>query len=374
MPLNPMPLLRRAVALAALLPLCAAAQQPALALLPVGPGYITGLSDDGLAATGQLYADYQTFRWSLRDGLQPLGRGTFSTLSIISGMPTISGDGKTIGSTVLDDSGSVATFGRWTVQGGWQQLAPPLPPGGGVMDQQDSGVFGMSRNGQVVTGLFWRPGQSGGSAHGAVWTAATQMVDMGSDGYSSRIDGASADGSVLAGWDEHPSYGTRRAAVWVNGVKTILDPSDWPSEAAAVNGAGTLIVGQSADPANNYRETATLWAWDGSQWQRRFLGVVPDSRANSVSYASGLSDDGRVIVGSARRNASKPTSVGFVWTEADGMMDAMDYLKARGHDLHRKLDVFSVPRVTPDGRSLAINGTLPRPPYAVQSLIARQRQ
>jgi hypothetical protein len=52
------------------------------------------------------------------------------------------------------------TEGRWAVGSGWQELGP-VPPDGGIMDNVDPGVFGVSGDGDTVTGLYWRPGQQG---------------------------------------------------------------------------------------------------------------------------------------------------------------------------------------------------------------------
>jgi uncharacterized membrane protein len=345
------------------------AQAQRLAVVPVGLGAVTSLSADGTAATGQFLDDYQTFRWSLKGGQVGLGRSTWTTLSVTGGIPRISSDGRTVGSSMLSFDGTRATAGRWTVDGGWQELATPLPPGGGVMDSTDSNVFGMSRDGRVVTGLFWRPGQSGGSAHGSAWTAESGMLDMGSDGNSSRIDGSNTDGSVLVGWDEHPVWGNRRATVWVRGGKMVLDNTDWPSEAQAVNADGTIIVGQAVDEANQ-REAAVMWRWNGQGWTKQVLGVVPQSAADGTAYANGLSDDGSIVVGIARRHGNKPRSVGFVWTPATGMQEATSFLKERGITV-RGLDLYSVPAITPNGRVLAAVGSEPRPPYAIRSVLIR---
>lgn len=351
-------ILRRAGLLAALcLAPTLAARAETVVLQPVGPGAVTGLSANGLVATGQTSTDYQTFRWTPKGGVELLGRGTWAPLGKRAGIPAISGDGQVIASSILSDDGSYATSGRWTATGGWQQLAPPLPPGGGMMDNEDSAVWALSRNGQVAAGLFWRPGMPGGSAHGFAWSAATNMVDLGSDGYSSRVSAANADGSVLVGFDEHPSWGMRRAAVWVNGVRSVLDNGEWPSEALGVNGPGNIVVGQAADPANGFRQSATMWTWNGNGWSTTVLGVVPASRGgNSTGYATGVSDDGRVVVGGGQPEATKPKSVGFIWTPETGLLEAMQYLKDRGHDLQRKFDIIGLATVTPNGRTVAAVG------------------
>lgn len=352
-----------------LLAFAVAAPAQTLSVVPIGPGYVTGLSADGTAAVGQFADDYQTYRWTFRTGQVGLGRGTWVPLSVAGGIPRISGDGRTIASSMLSDDGTTATSGRWTVDAGWQSITPPLPAGGGVMDSSDSSVYGFSRDAQVITGLFWRPGQPGGSAHGYAWTAGTGMLDMGSSGSSSRIDGANADGSVLVGWDEHPQYGNRRATVWVRGVKAVLEDSDWPSEAGAVNADGTIVVGQAVDPARNLM-AAVMWRWNGQAWTRQVLGVLPGTERNGTAYATAVSDDGQTVVGQAWPNWSKPKTKGFIWTAGGGMQEATEFFAARGITV-RGLDIFAMPVMTPNARVVAVTGSDSRPPHAIRSVLVR---
>jgi hypothetical protein len=140
--------------------------------------WVTSLSADGSAATGMMNNTYATFRWTAKKGARPLGRNTASHLQgQTAGTPRISDDGKTIAATIMDDSNTYGTQGRWTQGGGWQQLSP-MPEDGGIMDSFDGSVFGMSKDGGTVTGLYWRPGQTGGSAHGSTWTASTGVVGI----------------------------------------------------------------------------------------------------------------------------------------------------------------------------------------------------
>lgn len=316
--------------------------------------YVTGLSADGTAATGLLAGSYQTFHWTWHGGMQPLGRGTQRKLKTSAGTPAISADGKVVAATIIDESRSYGTQGRWTAETGWQQLMPPRPADGAVVDRYDGSVFGMSRDGQTITGLYWRHTGVGGLAHGSRWTAAGHVEDMGSSGGSSRIDGANVDGTVLVGWDEHPQFGNRRAAVWARGVKTILEDSDWPSEAAAVNPAGTIIVGQAVDPATQI-SGAAMWTWNGSQWVKKSLGVLPGTQPGGMAYASGLSDDGKTVVGTARRFFS-PSNRGFIWTEDEGMVEAGKYFKDRGYNVGKKIEIQSVGTISADAQVMGISG------------------
>lgn len=367
--MSPLRRLRHALVLAitAALPLMAAADT--LRVVHTVEGSVTSLSADGRAAAGLTMDTFEAFRWTSRGGAATLGRATWAALGQRSGTPRISADGTVVSASILSDDGSYATAGRWTTAGGWQALTPPLPAGGGLVDHEDSSTYGLSGDGQVVTGLFWLAGGSG--AHGMAWAAATGMADMGAEGRSSRIDGANRDGSVLVGWDEHPQFGNRRAAVWVNGVRTVLEDSDWPSEASAVNADGTVVVGYSGNAAD-FQTYATMWAWNGAGWTKTLLGVFTKRNATGFAFASGVSDDGRVVVGGARPDSMSPKQVGFVWTPDGGFVDASDWFKAAGARLNPLQPIIGVAAVSADGSTFAAVTQALVAPWTTRSLILRR--
>jgi uncharacterized membrane protein len=333
--------------------------------------WVTGLSADGHAATGMTNSNFATFRWTQKDGVKTLGRNTAKFLQgQTAGVPAISDDGRTIAATIMDDTNTYGTEGLWTVGAGWQQLGP-MPPDGGIMDSFDSSVFGMSGDGKTVTGLYWRPGQQGGSAHGSVWTAATGVVGMPTAGRSSRIDGANRDGTVLVGWEEDPQTGVRMAAVWVNGVKTMIDDGGgvgWPSEASSVNGDGTIIVGQAVDVARQ-QEAAVMWKWDGTTWQKTILGLGPNDDGTGSAYALGVSDDGSVVVGMYRNNFWDFSDGGFLWTQDAGLVDAQSWLIAQGFHVDKRMNVFEVTAITHDGKTMSMVAQQNKAPYEYRSLL-----
>jgi uncharacterized membrane protein len=334
--------------------------------------WVTSLAADGHAAAGFLTYDNATLRWTRKDGVKALGRNS-SAIGVGGGTPRISRDGKVVAATILDATGSFATSGRWTAAGGWQELDHPLPPDGGVMDLEDSAVFGMSGDGAVVTGLYWRPGQHDGSAHASVWRSETGMVGMPTDGGSSRIDGASADGRVLSGWEEDATTGQRLATVWVDGVKGALDPQRLGSEANTVNGDGTILVGEAWNDASQHSEAA-MWRWNGASWDRRLLGLGKGGTVTASSVATGVSDDGSVVVGLYRDKLQKFSSGGFVWTAESGLVDASRWLQVNGVAIHPgKFTVMSVSAISADGRVLAFVGQDTVPPYATRTyLVTRE--
>lgn len=347
-------LLRRVTALATLALALGPAAAQTYTTQPISGGTVSELSADGRVAVGEAARTYEAFRWTAETGLVKLGRGVWIPLRHRSGTPSVSADGRTVAFTILSDDGQSSTAGRWTAETGWQPLRP-LPADAGLIDGEDSTVFGLSRDGQVPVGLYWRPGQAGGTAHAMAWTAAGGMVDLGSSGFSSRADAANADGSVIVGWDEHPQFGNRRAAVWVNGVKTVLEDSDWPSEASAVSADGRTIVGQGPD-LDTFQVVAMMWRREGSGWVRQKLGVIasPRALAGGTAYATGVSDDGSIVVGINRPDQMSPSSYGFVWTPTGGFQKATTWLQERGVVLSPLQRVYTVSTVSADGSTLAV--------------------
>lgn len=330
--------------------------------------WVTSLSADGSAAAGTLSWNQGIMRWTRKDGVKALGRNATTALGVGGGTPRVSANGKVVAATILDSTGSYATSGRWTASGGWLELDQPLPPDGGIMDAEDSAVFGLSGDGNVVTGLYWRPGQSGGSAHASVWQAATGMVGMPTAGGSSRIDGASYDGSLLSGWEEDQT-GARQATIWTNGVKTALDPASFTSEASFVNGPGTVIVGTSIDP-DTQRTEATKWTWNGTGWDKLLLGFGKGSTTSGSSYAIATSDDGSVVVGMYRRKFSTFSDGSFVWTAESGLVDAARWLQVNGVDIHPdKFSILQVSAISADGRVLSFVGQDTVPPFATRTYL-----
>lgn len=366
--------LRRAGAIAALAVLPAlTAQAETLEVRRIDNAIVMGLSANGRVATGQLPGNWETFRWSLATGVVPLGRSTMDTLGHRSGIPGISDDGKIIAATILSDDGTYSTAGRWTESGGWKMISVRGPADMGFVDGENSSAWALSGDGKVAAGLYWA-GNDTWLAHAMRWTAASGMVDLGSSGYSSRINAANRDGSVLVGWDEHPEYRNWRATVWVDGVRTTLEDSDWFTEATAVSADGRIVVGQTPDPANGNQLTATMWKWNGTSWVKSYLGTMPKRPGvMASSMPIGVSDDGSVVVGQNNPDAGKPTSEAFIWTPATGMMKTSDWLAANGVQTAPGWTTYSSGAVTPDGQVIAVTQQQRFQPFATRSLIIRRQ-
>lgn len=339
------------VALLAAAPMAGAAEP--FAAREICACYVTGLSEDGAAATGQLLSG-ETFRWTSRGGLELLGRNPYQAAgpsALLYHRPAISGDGLRVAATMRGRGAEVATQGVWSQPFGWQSPRQ-LPPDAQAIEGVVSVVGGLSRDGTVVVGHYVRGTDAGGREHASSWTAGRGVQDLGSSGQDSRVHAANADGRVLVGVDVNPSALYDRAAVWVDGVRSWLGGSR-PSQARAVNAAGDVIVGTETDNTGNY--AAAVWRWSGTDWSMRSLGHLPGS--TGYALATGVSDDARTIVGKAARYDSiivADNQTGFVWTEETGLVEAHDFFEGVGLGADRHYRIYSVEAISADGRVMAV--------------------
>ncbi|MHC4220237.1 MAG: hypothetical protein ACYSU7_17465 [Planctomycetota bacterium] len=318
----------------------------------IGPGSGTGVSADGSVVVGNT-EDFGTFRWTAGTGMVDLGRNAFVAIGQAAGTPDVSADGVKISASILDMTGTLMTPGLWTADTGWIDLMPPMPPDGGLIDDSYGSAWGMSGDGQVVTGLYWRPGEPDGLAHAYRWTEATGVVDLGSGGRNSRGSGVDWDGSVIVGFDENPGFGNWWPAVWVDGVRTILSQPDAFTSANAVNHDGTVVVGQGYD-ASIFTLVAAVWRWDGADWNEQQLGVLPGTFPEfGQAICNDVTPDGSLIVGwNSFDFGPFGGSTGFMWTEETGMIDVEQFLIENGIFPNPLFDILTLTAVSDDGRTL----------------------
>jgi len=331
-------------------------------------GAVTAVSNDGSVVTGNTFSAYEAFRWTLATGFVNLGYGALPVLGNTGGVPGMSANGTRIASTIINADSTAATAGLWTQGLGWQELTP-LPPGGGIIDESMASVWGMSGDGNTVVGLFWRPGGVGGSAHGFRWTQATGMVDLGSSvGRSSRAGDASYDGSVIVGWDENL---IRRACAWRNGQQTLLTSAASTGEAQCVTNDGTWVAGRETNLITGFVDAAR-WHWNGSAWSAtEYLGHVDGNSggAQGKTIPTGMTSDGKFIVGYNTFDGDPFYTTGFFWTDSTGCVDIEFWLADQGVDVDPSFDIQSLSACTPDGQYLYGYGQDIFAPYTHRSFV-----
>ncbi len=331
----------------------------------IGDGIgITDMSQDGRVVVGNTVSDgeYETWRWVQGDpnGWTRLGLPTVSLTGTGAGSPDVSYDGTRVSATILgggiNRSEYYHTPGIWTVGLGWTQLFPPLPADCIFLDTGYASAWGLSGDGTTLTGFYWRSRQGGlyGSAHPCTSTIAGGTTGLPTDtGRSARVNAASYDGAVVAGWEEAPT-GVWRPTVWRNGTKMLLTDTDVSCAAEAINGDGSVIVGTTYN-AQAARVNPARWDWNGSSYVLTDLGVLPGTPQTWIAYvyASSVTDDGSKIVGTNRFQNNGPYSLskGFLWTQADGIRDVIDVMADAGVVFPADYMIVAL-EISPDGSAI----------------------
>ena len=203
-------------------------------------GMATAINADGSVVVGNTEGDYETFMWTEEGLREQLGRATVPVLGSGAGSPDIADAYVAISATILGADSTYGTPGR-RVESTWQECMPPTPPDGGLMGDYYGSAWGISGDGEMVVGLYWRPGQPGGSANAFAWTESTGAVGLGSDGGNSRANDADYDGSDSA----RAVYNL----VWANLTLT---------KSFAVIDTDPMNAGQHAIPGATVEYTLTL--------------------------------------------------------------------------------------------------------------------
>lgn len=300
---------------------------------------VTSISDNGVAAgTHDGFGQY--FYWSAAEGFTFIG-GVLPDQGY-GGQASISNDGMRIGGTNINGDtglGEMAFYDRGT--GAWTNLGGI----GGSIDLSTSSGWGISGDGQHMVGLGWLPNAS---AHAIQWSQGTGMVDMGSTspGQSSRANAVNGDGSVIAGWQDNDMG--RSGAVWVNGVQELMIDSNGfaVSEGLAVSDDGQWVTGVTYGVPNTYRYNTVTDTLE-------YLDPVGGDFFFPTALGTGISDDGRTIIGSVRDFGPPIFGTGFIWREGLGSMSLTEFFNYSGVEFDQSL-IFSMPfTMSGDGLSFA---------------------
>ena len=311
----------------------------------------TDISADGRVIVGNQIGPYETFRWTAETGAVLLGRGTVAVLGGGAGSPNVSYDGTRVSATVTSEDNTTQVCGVW--EAGQWTVCDSLPPDAVTIDTADSDAWGLSGDGQVAVGLYWRAGAlpSGGAYPLAFTPADGQGVRLGPGGvgvYSGRANAANHDGSVIAGWRANSS-GYWQPAVWENGVETIVENTQVGCPLQGVNHYGNIVLGQDYNAGFGRREAA-FWTKTGGVWVKTQIGVLPGT-STGQAYAVECSADASIVVGTNIffSNPGGPRD-GFIWTPAGGMVEVTAFLAANGIVVDPFFDIIEMSAITPNGR------------------------
>lgn len=323
----------------------------------MGDFFVHSLSMDGTKAAG-LTTDgsYETCRWSADSGIQLLGMNAAVIVGRSAGTPGISYDGTRIGATIATSDSLYVTGGRWTQGARWEEVMPPIPPDGGVIDESLASAWGLSGDGETVVGLYWRPGQSDGVAHAYAWTSDGGLLGLGGLGAGSRANGVNYDGSIVVGYAKNiDNHLIPAPTVWEigdGGNFTLTPLSDTEGgELRTTNSDGTVLAGNIFRYADG-RMHGALWFDNGPGWDEVDLGYLPGSGPNyGEPIPLSISDDASIMVGTHRMSIN--AFIGFIWTLAEGMMTIEDFFTAYDVPAPVDFDILSVSAITPGGNIFA---------------------
>ncbi|GIV08770.1 MAG: hypothetical protein KatS3mg019_0861 [Fimbriimonadales bacterium] len=296
------------------------------------------VSDDGSVVVGSSRFDNynRAFRWTRTGGMQNLGTLPQHTYSEGYG---VSADGNRVTGTayyVIPYGGSERAF-LWVFGSGMRDIGNL--PGSPVNTALD-----ISRDGATIVG--W--GRDYGYAIRAFrWTSGTGMVSLGTlGGNESRANGVSRDGSVVVGWS-YNHLGERWAFYWMRaaGMQVLYPLAVCCGEANAVSDNGQIIVGRSHS-AQTERWHACMWAWDGYGYSVSDLGTL----GGNESVAQGCTNN-REVVGWAHTTSGARRA--FRWTPNGGMENLSETF-ARLLSPGSYLEIAFA--ITPDGRYIVGQG------------------
>lgn len=294
----------------------------------------TAVSADGAVVVGiskSASGKAQAFRWSALEGLTGLGfmaKGTFSSARAVSADGTV-----VVGDGDAQDTSS-AVF-RWSAGTGPVQLKALANP-------NTCAAAGVSGDGKVVVGTCLITGNAAFR-----WTESTGMVSLGQfGGGSNRTSNAlaiSSDASTIVGIGHPVMTG---AVLWSSsGESSILGwlPGDISAAANAVSRDGSVVVGYSTEPSSHQR----LFRWT-RQTGMTAIDAPAQSGLSDV-FSSAVSGDGGVIVGWGN-TANGETAV--IWDESHGMRRLEDMLKIE-YQTSTAAGMFSrATGISDDGRTI----------------------
>jgi uncharacterized membrane protein len=314
--------------------------------------YVTGMSADGTVLVGVYGSLGPAWRWAQTSGVVNIGS--------ISQTVAISADGKTIVGTANDDRG-VAYASIWQSGTKWSTLPPLL--NGRIVDGKTTVGYGVSGDGSVIVGLAY---SNPDGVQGFRYDVKSGTVSLGTltDGRS-RASVISADGKVIAGWDDLTGKGTGAGfwygVIWWQGLERLMNPFGAIGQVEGVNTNGSVLVGRGVPPMfapHAYRFTAAdAQVVDLGAIKRdeggSGIGPGPTNSIEDTSVALGVSDDGTVVVGTS---GYQPPTDAFIWTPSTKILKLSDYLTSKGITGFEGWTLMTATDVSPDGKIIAGTG------------------
>ena len=282
----------------------------------------SGVNADGSVIVGSASynsASTEGVRW-INGAISGIGQLPGCTSSCSTGANGVSADGSVIvGSGV--SNGNIREGFRWT-NGGMTPL--------GFLSQNYlySEALAVNLDGAVIVG------DSSGQA--VKWIGGTMTALQCQTNCQSQANAVNADGSVIVGVCCSPGGDGQFAAEWLNGTyiglglpvsQTAPISVSYGSAANAVNSDGSTIAG--TDLVYHLGGPTTGKAWTLLNGTSTALGYLPLAcsnlqNASCYSVPSGISSDGKILVGTATAAGGQYSA--FLWTATTGMQSVQALL------------------------------------------------
>lgn len=230
------------------------------------------------------------------------------------------------------------------------------------VDNNVSGGFAISGDGNTIAGLAWADTTSGAFyAHAVAYNPTEGLMDLGSlfadSGKSTRANAVSYNGNVIVGWQDF--NGPWKSAVWRKNPAggyypnqyILLDTAGNPNdeynqmgECSAVSADGNWVGGYG-DYANNYQP----WIWSRDSGVIN-LGTLPNT---GTGYVSAMTADASTVVGWFDGQLFGDPQTPFIWTRTGGLRELNEYINNVLGDSTYTQRVYTAESISPDGHYIA---------------------
>ncbi len=310
-----------------------------------------GVSADGtvvVGATGLRGGYHDAFRWTAATGMVSIAAGGKN----FAFAHAVSGDGLVVAGVGDPDGGGNSAF-RWTAAGGMVRLSRPA--GWGYSDSYSVSFDGSVVSGYCYgpggkRAVIWTDAGKGG---GVMQDLGTLSTTCGPLSFSQGYGGISADGTVVSGdGSADVQYCSGHVFRWTSngsGGGTMQDLGHLPgpfatdSLAFGLSADGLVVVG-SSQASNN--DQAFRWTSAGGMQD---IGFALTGGEGS-SEADAANADGSVVVGYASIPGADDLHA-FMWTSELGSVDLNVYLPSVGINLSGWVLKYAT-GVSADGRTI----------------------
>ncbi len=309
--------------------------------------YPIDVTNDGSMVLACNYLGHGTFLWQEETGF---------VLVAANVVPAgISDDGKIVGTLYWEETieGVVVERGSsaYYEDGEWINIGSLY---GRFLDREESFCQGINSTGSHIMAFSWVPegtGTIGNRAEACFWTEEDEWTGLGQvyDG-NSRVDAASADGSIIVGWSQQWN-GCQRAYRWVENEQgdyehewlgTFSWNPEWPhGKARSVSDNGEYIAGWSL--SENEGVSAFVWTEEDGM-----VNIGNGLEGTYSSLATSVSDNG-TFVGSYDYGWGG-VRYAFIGTSPDNVVSLQDSLISLGTELPPGIHIYNAQSISSDGR------------------------